>query len=149
VVDAIVTAAPKSEEIARFEKDYATAISSASDAAAGASFSDEVAKRSNVIFQEIYQEKISVPDAVAMLRRFKTSEDAVEREICGCMLHSLFDEYRFLHKYPFKELQITGVLFGMLIQNQVVQNFTLGIALRYVLEALRKPPESKYFKFGT
>jgi len=70
-------------------------------------------------------------------------------------------------------LTITGILFGSLIENQLVSYIPLGIALRYVLEgisnfilsppawfplfnvftlslslALRKPPGSKMFKFG-
>jgi CCR4-NOT transcription complex subunit 1 len=64
------------------------------------------------------------------------------------MIHNLFDEYRFFPKYPDKELQITGVLFGSLIQHQVVSYLPLGMALRYVLDALRKPATSKMFKFG-
>ena len=60
--------------------------------------------------------------------------------------------YRFFHKYPEKELRITGILFGTLIQHQLVSSITLGIALRYVLEALRKPPgggaNGKMFRFG-
>lgn len=64
------------------------------------------------------------------------------------MLHNLFDEYKFFPKYPDKELQITGILFGSLIQHQLVSYIPLGVALRYIFDALRKPPESKMFKFG-
>ncbi len=45
-------------------------------------------------------------------------------------------------------MQITGILFGKLIQHQLISNIPLGIAFRYVLEALRKPATSKMFKFG-
>jgi CCR4-NOT transcription complex subunit 1 len=64
------------------------------------------------------------------------------------MIHNLFDEYRFFPKYPDKELQITGILFGSLIQHQLVSFLPLGVALRYVLDALRKSPNTKMFKFG-
>jgi len=64
------------------------------------------------------------------------------------MIHNLFDEYRFFQRYPDKELLITGILFGALIQHQLVSYIPLGIALRYVLEALKKPPSTKMFKFG-
>lgn len=44
------------------------------------------------------------------------------------------------------------MLFGTLIQHQLVQSLTLGVALRYVLEALRRPPGNgntgKWFRFG-
>jgi CCR4-NOT transcription complex subunit 1 len=64
------------------------------------------------------------------------------------MIHNLFDEYRFFQKYPDKELRITGILFGALIQHQLVAYISLGIALRYVLEALKKPQNTKMFRFG-
>lgn len=67
-----------------------------------------------------------------MLRRFKNSPNTHEREIFSCMIHNLFDEYRFFHKYPEKELRITGELFGTIIQNQLVSGPSLGIALRCV-----------------
>ena len=52
------------------------------------------------------------------------------------------------HKYPEKELRITGILFGMLIQHQLVSSITLGIAC-YVLEAYINPiANSKMFQFG-
>ena len=67
------------------------------------------------------------------------------------MVHNLFDEYRFFPKYPDKELRITAVLFGQLVQRQLVSNITLGVALRCVLDALRKPFGSKMFgaRFGS
>lgn len=50
-------------------------------------------------------------------------------------------------------MRITGILFGLLIKEQLVSSITLGIALRYVLEALRKSPSQspqsgKMFRFG-
>jgi len=112
----------------------------------------------NSYFQKIYTSEQSIDEVVDMLKRFKTSGNAQENEIFACMIHNLFDEYRFFSKYPEKELRITGILFGKLIQHQLVSSITLGIALRYVLEALRKPPShpvtattsnsGKMFRFG-
>ncbi|KAL2234042.1 UNVERIFIED_CONTAM: CCR4-NOT transcription complex subunit 1 [Sesamum indicum] len=39
--------------------------------------------------------------------------------------------------------------YGSLIKHQLVTHLTLGIALRAVLDALRKPADSKMFSFGT
>jgi CCR4-NOT transcription complex subunit 1 len=64
------------------------------------------------------------------------------------MIHNLFDEYHFFPKYPDKELGITSILFGSLIQNQLVAYAPLGMALRYVLDALGNPPGSKMYNFG-
>ncbi len=114
--------------------------------------SDDVEDMATAYFQKIYTSEQSIGDVVEMLKRFKTSGKSKENEIFACMVHNLFNEYRFFNKYPEKELRITGILFGALIQEQLVSSITLGIALRYVLEALRKPPETtstgKMFKFG-
>lgn len=118
---------------------------------------DDIEEMANSYFQKIYTSEQSIGEVVEMLKRFKSSSDSRENDIFACMIHNLFDEYRFFSKYPEKELRITGILFGTLIQQQLVSSITLGIALRYVLEALRKPPapagstthsSGKMFRFG-
>jgi len=116
---------------------------------------EDVEEMANKYFQKIYTSEQGLAEVVAMLKTFKTSGNARENDIFACMIHNLFDEYRFFPKYPEKELRITGILFGMLIQHQLVSSITLGIALRYVLEALRKEPKGgatspsgKMFRFG-
>jgi CCR4-NOT transcription complex subunit 1 len=115
--------------------------------------SDDVEEEANAYFQRIYASDLSIADIIVMLKKFKTSDKQREQEIFRCMIHNLFDEYRFFHKYPERELLISARLFGALIQNQLVSSITLGIALRYVLEALRKDPDGnatndKMFRFG-
>mmetsp|Transcript_36486 Transcript_36486/g.88051 ORF Transcript_36486/g.88051 Transcript_36486/m.88051 type:complete len:2380 (-) Transcript_36486:135-7274(-) len=137
------------------------AMTASSQGAAGAKSSktpasEDVEEMATAYFQKIYTSEQSIGEVVEMLKRFKTSGVAKENEIFACMVHNLFDEYRFFSKYPEKELRITGILFGTLIQEQLVSSITLGIALRYVLEALRKPPSppgqttssGKMFQFG-
>ena len=114
----------------------------------GSGFKPDIEEQANAIFQGIYTGKTTIAEAVNLLSRFKQSQDQQEQNIFACMVHNLFDEYRFFPKYPDKELRITGILFGSLIQHQLVTHLPLGLALRYVLEALRKPPDSKMFKFG-
>lgn len=118
---------------------------------------DDIEEMANSYFQKIYTSEQSIAEVVEMLKRFKTSGNTRENDIFACMIHNLFDEYRFFSKYPEKELRITGILFGQLIQQQLVSSITLGIALRYVLEALRKAPSppgsttsssGKMFRFG-
>ncbi|GMH87968.1 hypothetical protein TL16_g11021, partial [Triparma laevis f. inornata] len=91
--------------------------------------SDEIEEMANSYFQKIYTSEQSIGEVIEMLKRFKTSENSREQE-----------------------LRITGILFGTLIQHQLVSSITLGIALRYVLEALRKQPvpggSGKMFRFG-
>mmetsp|Transcript_12253 Transcript_12253/g.31061 ORF Transcript_12253/g.31061 Transcript_12253/m.31061 type:complete len:2192 (-) Transcript_12253:27-6602(-) len=110
-------------------------------------FPPDIEDEANRHFQRIYTGQITIDEAIQLLLHFKNSASHRERDVYGCMLNNLFDEYRFFSKYPDKELDMTGVLFGSLIQHQLVSYIPLGIALRYVLEALRMQ-HAKMFRFG-
>lgn len=64
------------------------------------------------------------------------------------MLRNLFEEYRFFPQYPDRELHITAQLFGGIMEHGLVTYVALGVALRYVLEAVRKPHATKMYYFG-
>ncbi|XP_069757056.1 CCR4-NOT transcription complex subunit 1 isoform X3 [Narcine bancroftii] len=115
-------------------------------------FSKEIDDEANSYFQRIYNHPphptMSVDEVLEMLQRFKDSTIKREREVFNCMLRNLFEEYRFFPQYPDKELHITACLFGGIIEKGLVTYMALGLALRYVLEALRKPFDSKMYYFG-
>ncbi|XP_074929770.1 CCR4-NOT transcription complex subunit 1 isoform X5 [Chelonoidis abingdonii] len=115
-------------------------------------FTKEIDDEANSYFQRIYNHPphptMSVDEVLEMLQRFKDSNIKREREVFNCMLRNLFEEYRFFPQYPDKELHITACLFGGIIEKGLVTYMALGLALRYVLEALRKPFASKMYYFG-
>lgn len=116
--------------------------------------SKEVEDEANGYFQRIYGSNsphptLSIDEVLDMLQRFKESSNEREREVQQCMVRNLFEEYRFFPQYPDKELQITAQLFGGIIERNLVSSAPqLGLALRYVLDALRKPEGSKMYYFG-
>lgn len=70
-------------------------------------------------------------------------------QVFTCMLRNLFEEYKFFPQYPDKELHITAQLFGGIIERGIVTSYVaLGLALRFVLDALKKPEGSKMYYFG-
>ncbi|KAH8935189.1 hypothetical protein BDL97_17G016600 [Sphagnum fallax] len=112
-------------------------------------YGSDVEEEANSYFQRIYIGQLSINNVVDMLQRFNMAPpDSREKAIFSCMLQSLFDEYRFFPRYPERELRITAILFGSLIKHQLVSSTPLGHALRCVLDALRKPLDSKMFSFG-
>jgi len=122
---------------------------------AGVSFSKDVEDEANSYFQRIYNNSstsphpaITIEQTLEMLKKFKDSADDRERDVFQCMLRNLFEEYRFFPQYPDKELQTTAILFGGIIENGLVTYMALGVALRYILEALKKPQNSKMYIFG-
>ncbi|KAI0798095.1 Not1-domain-containing protein [Abortiporus biennis] len=113
------------------------------------SYSAEIEAEVDAIYKQMYDEHITIDEVIALLQRNKNSTNPRDHEIFSCMLHFLFDEYKFFQSfYPPRELAMTGYLFGSLIQYQLVDYIPLGIAIRYVLDALNCPPETNLFKFG-
>lgn len=115
--------------------------------------SKEIEDEANGYFQRIYNHPphptLSIDEVLDMLKKFQDSSIKREREVFSCMLRNLFEEYRFFPQYPDKELHITAQLFGGIIERGLVDSYiTLGLALRFVLDALRKPDGHKMYYFG-
>ncbi|KAJ6675578.1 hypothetical protein OIU85_011707 [Salix viminalis] len=122
---------------------------SAADSSTPDGFSDDVESEANSYFHQMFSGQLTIDAMVQMLARFKESSVKREQLIFECMIGNLFEEYKFFPKYPERQLKIAALLFGSVIRHQLVTHLTLGIALRGVLDALRKPPDSKMFVFGT
>ncbi|KZP29910.1 Not1-domain-containing protein [Athelia psychrophila] len=112
-------------------------------------YSADIENEVDSIYKQMYEEQITIDEVIALLQRTKNSHDPHDHEIFSCMLHFLFDEYKFFQLlYPPAELALTGYLFGSLIQYQLVDYIPLGITIRYIIDALTCPPETSLFKFG-
>ncbi|KAI3693882.1 hypothetical protein L1987_76837 [Smallanthus sonchifolius] len=112
-------------------------------------YAEDIETEVNSYFQQMFSAQLTVDAMIQMLSRFKDSSEQRELSIFECMIANLFEEYKFFNRYPDRQLKLAAVLFGLLIKNQLVTHLTLGIALRAVLDALRKPADSKMFVFGT
>ncbi|KAK4872711.1 hypothetical protein RN001_014740 [Aquatica leii] len=115
--------------------------------------SKDIEDEANSYFQRIYNHPphptLSIDEVLDMLKKFQDSASKREREVFNCMLRNLFEEYKFFPQYPDKELHITAQLFGGIIERGLVSSYmALGLALRFVLDALRKAEGSKMYYFG-
>ncbi|XP_068649486.1 uncharacterized protein [Aristolochia californica] len=111
-------------------------------------FPEDVEAEANSYFHQMFSGQLSIDAMVQMLSRFQDSPEKREQSIFECIIGNIFEEYRFYPKYPEKQLRIAAVLFGSVIKHRLVGHLTLGMALRYVLDALRKSVDSKMFVFG-
>lgn len=115
-------------------------------------FTKSIEDEANAYFQKLYnrppESTISINEMLSLLKRFKDSNVKKENDIFHCMLRNLMEEYKYFPQYPDLELRTTAVLFGGIIEQGLVTYMDLGVALRYVLEALKKPPTSKMHNFG-
>lgn len=108
---------------------------------------EEVEEAANRYFQQVYNGGMTIDDTIDLMKTLKHSSNGKDKEIFACMIRNLFDEYRFFHKYPEKELQITGELFGAIINSNLLLGITLAVAMKYVLESIKKP-QSRLYRFG-
>lgn len=109
----------------------------------------ELEESSNRFFCKIYTGEMTVPQLIEIMKDFAANDKGSwKHEVYSRMIQNLFDECRFFPKYPPQELTTTGELFGSLINHDLVHAPNLGLALRCVLEALRRPMHKKFFRFG-
>ena len=110
--------------------------------------SAEIETAANNIFKTMFNGELSVDDLIDKLIKYKDSAVPKESEIYACMIHSVLDEYRFYHLYPEKELNLAATLFGQIINHKLLDGVIETIALKYILEGIKKGSGPMY-TFGT
>ncbi|KAL4564839.1 hypothetical protein LXL04_028911 [Taraxacum kok-saghyz] len=108
----------------------------------------DIKGEANSYFFKIYSGELTVDAMIQRLAHYKESSDKRKQSIFECVIANLLDQYQFFGKYPKKELKFAADLYGLLIKNKLLTSTTLGVALRDVLDALRKPSNSKIYDFG-
>jgi hypothetical protein len=93
-------------------------------------FPPHIEKRANTLFQQIYTGQISIDDAIRLLKDFKDSTKE-NNDVFACMLHSLFDEFRFFASYPDKELQVSTDSEILALILAALQNTRMHIKLAF------------------
>ncbi|RZC47673.1 hypothetical protein C5167_040672 [Papaver somniferum] len=112
-------------------------------------YSKDVEAEANSYFHKLFSGKLTTIELVHVLFRFKESPEVKNHSIYSCMIGNLFEEYKFLPKYPYKELSVVAVLLGSLIKHHLLSHLLLGVALRGVLDALHNLADTKMYLFGT
>ncbi|KAI9803030.1 MAG: hypothetical protein M1825_002265 [Sarcosagium campestre] len=115
--------------------------------------SNAIPERADKMMQEHYKNMYSgerdVRDVVEALRRYKQSRDPAEQDLFACMIHGLFDEYPCYREYPLEALATTAVLFGGIINFNLISGIPLRVGLGMILEAVKDyGVDSSMYKFG-
>ncbi|GBE60038.1 CCR4-not transcription, putative [Babesia ovata] len=109
-------------------------------------------ERVNKYFYNLYVANVSTDEMIEVMQRFDACPSTSRnKETYRTMLAILFNECRFFPKYPVQELAITAELFGKMIKEGLLTSNgnLLMLALRCILEALRRGKSSKMFQFGS
>lgn len=101
------------------------------------SFPGEIERAASYFFEDLYKSQTPTENSVEKLRRLKESSSEDDGRLFYCMMYSLFDEYRFFKKYPERELEMTGRLFGSIVQEGLLPSELQGLALKVVLDSLK------------
>ncbi|KAF2828435.1 Not1-domain-containing protein [Ophiobolus disseminans] len=115
----------------------------------GNALPEDADKKMQEHFKNMYSGESDVRDIISALKKYKESSDPAEQELFACMIHGLFDEYNCFGEYPLEALATTAVLFGGIINFNLLSRIALQVGLAMVLEAVQeyRPDESMY-KFG-
>nr|ODN93295.1 CCR4-NOT transcription complex subunit 1 [Cryptococcus depauperatus CBS 7841] len=115
---------------------------------AEAKFSKEVVDKVDDLYQRMYAGQLKLDAVVDELKKCQKSNESKDRDIFAHALHSLFDEYKFVKSYPIKELTMTGILFGAIIDYRLIKDTPAFVATRYVLDACKTSPHEPLYQFG-
>lgn len=118
------------------------------NAAASPAFPPDVEQEMKAYYSKMYNKEVAIKDIVDMLLDMKSSDDPHKQDVFACMIHSLLDEYRFFAEYPLSALASTSLLFGALLERDLIHGTTLTVALNFIWESCNQPHDSHMFKFA-
>ncbi|TKR64612.1 hypothetical protein L596_025112 [Steinernema carpocapsae] len=112
-------------------------------------FSEEIQEEANSFFQKIYagNQQMSVDQFIQQLKQFRLSNSVRERKILDCVIKNLFEEFRFFHEYPERELKTTAEVYGGIIREDIIAGIQLVTAMRRITDALAVEHTTPLFKF--
>ncbi|KAL1410914.1 CCR4-NOT core subunit cdc39 [Vanrija albida] len=115
-----------------------------------AAYSKAITTQVDEMYRQMYSEDndLTLDKVIEDLKAYQKSDEHHERELFAAALHSLFDEYKFIKTYPQRELAMTGILFGAIIDYRLVKDTPAFVATRYVLDACKTPPHEPPYQFG-
>ncbi|PAV57828.1 hypothetical protein WR25_08814 isoform B [Diploscapter pachys] len=86
-------------------------------------FPEDVQDEANSYFEKIYSQAgtLTVEDLIRQLKAFKNSNNSRDQKVLNCVVKNLFEEYRFFHEYPDRELKTTAEMYGGIIREGIIR----------------------------
>lgn len=108
----------------------------------------EIEAEANKLFEQAFEEKITIADLTAKMISYKNSNTKRETDLFLCMMSNLLDEARFFSNYKHKILAIMGQIYGTVIQNNLIEGQVRDVAFKIIIEALKNKDDKKFIDFG-
>ena len=100
------------------------------------------------LLKSLYGHQITVDGALQLLTRFHAGVNIWEKAVFNFTIKILFEEYKYFHAYPYVERQLAAQLIGGIVNEKLLTDQLLGVAIRLLLEALCNQPGNPMFGFG-
>ncbi|CAD8056662.1 unnamed protein product [Paramecium sonneborni] len=97
----------------------------------------EVESKTDSYFESYYSEQITLENFLNQMLQWKTQGSIQEKEVYACIITNLYNEYQFHLKYPKKELELTGQLFGGVLERGLVEGQSVQIGLKIISVSLK------------
>lgn len=111
-------------------------------------FPKDVQDEANMYFEQIYNQSSLVADLIMRLKGLKMSQNPRDQRVLACVVKNLFEEYKFFHEYPERELRTTAEIYGGIIREGIISNLHFATAVRKVIESLQSEVGSMLWTFG-
>ncbi|VDP05666.1 unnamed protein product, partial [Heligmosomoides polygyrus] len=69
---------------------------------------------------QIYNQSSLVADLIMRLKGLKMSQNPRDQRVLACVVKNLFEEYKFFHEYPERELRTTAEIYGGIIREGII-----------------------------
>ncbi|KFD46476.1 hypothetical protein M513_12649 [Trichuris suis] len=115
-------------------------------------FAADIQEEASAVFRSLLMQPPQMNSIVEqfldLMKRLKESTVKRENDVACCMMKNLIEEFRFFNEYPDWELRCTAAAFGSCIRERLFGPQFMGVAMRLVMDALRREVGSKLFDFG-
>eukprot|EP00818_Percolomonas_sp_WS_P004520 CAMPEP_0117446906 /NCGR_PEP_ID=MMETSP0759-20121206/6591_1 /TAXON_ID=63605 /ORGANISM="Percolomonas cosmopolitus, Strain WS" /LENGTH=2125 /DNA_ID=CAMNT_0005239205 /DNA_START=370 /DNA_END=6744 /DNA_ORIENTATION=- len=96
----------------------------------------EIENNADEHLKKIFKGTIPIENATELLKQMKQSSNDSDKKLYACMIHNLYDEYRFFPKYSDQDLAKASSLFGAIISNDIIKGKSLELAKYFIFTAL-------------
>jgi len=108
----------------------------------------DVEAAANSLFEKTFEEKMSIPELIEIMNRYKNSNNEKEKTIFLCMITNLLDEARFFPTYKYKILMIMAQIYGAVIYNNLVDGQARDVTYKIIVENLKNREDRKLVEFS-
>lgn len=109
----------------------------------------EIEATANKLFEQTFEEKLSIPELIDIMSRYKNSNSEKEKNVLLCMVTNLLDEARYFTNFKPQFLAIMAQIYGAVINNNLVEGQARDVIFKIIVENMKiRSEDRKLLDFG-